>query len=312
MANTYPTLLDVAKNDKGSGYPVIDETVERYPEIATFPADTIDGMAMELEVLTGLPGGSSFRKANEGTARTVPTFENRLFQAMLVSRQVGVDRGVLANSKDQARFLINRSKPQMQKAMHDIAKQTWYGISGKDGNGANLGDENGFPGLIEQYSPDTQHEVDATGASAKSSVWLLELGPECIEHLYGQNQTLIMDDDWKEETLYDGSNRPYQGLTNWINGRVGLRLANRHRAIRIKNIGTANGKTLTDAMLFEALQKAEELNMVPNAIFGTPRSFYQLRSSRTPTNEKGKPVSRLADWEGIPIIYTTNISNNEA
>lgn len=312
MANAYPTLLDVAKNDKGSAYPVIDETVDRFPELAVFPADTITGLSMELEVLTGLPGGSSFRNVNEGTARTVPTFENRLFQAMQVSRQVGVDLGVVNSSKDQARFLVNRSKPQMQKAMVDIARQTWYGITGVDGNGALIGDAKGFPGLIEQYSPDTAHEVDATGTSAKTSVWFLELGPENIEHLYGNDETLTMADDWKEETLYDAAGHPYQGLSNWVNGRVGLRLANKHRAIRIKNIGTANGKTLTDALMFEALQKAEELGMVPNAIFGTPRSFYQLRASRTPTNEKGRPVSRLADWEGITIHYTTNISNNEA
>jgi hypothetical protein len=311
MPNAYPTLLDVAKNDKGSGYAVIDETVERYPELAIFPADTISGLSMELEVLTGLPGGSSFRNVNEGTARTVPTFENRMFQAMQVSRQVGVDLGVVNSSKDRARFLVNRSKPQMQKAMVDIAKQTWYGITGTDASDALIGDAKGFPGLIEQYSPDAQHEVDATGTSAKSSVWLLELGPENIEHLYGQDQTMVMSDEWKEETLYDASNHPYQGLTNWINGRVGLRLANKHRAIRIKNIGTATGKILTDAMLFAALQLAEELNMVPNAIFGTPRSFYQLRAGRTPTNPTGAPVSRLADWEGIPIHYTTNISNNE-
>lgn len=312
MANQYPTLLDVAKNDKGSGYPVIDETVQRYPELQVFPADTISGLAMELEVLTSLPGGSSFRNANEGTERTVPTFENRLFQAQLISRQVGVDIGVVRQSKDQARFLLNRSKPQMEKAMVDIAKQTWYGQTGADGASALLADAKGFPGLIEQYQADSYHEVDATGSSDKSSIWLLELGPENLEYLFGEDQTLTMSDDWKEETLYDSNNRPYQGLVNWINGRVGLRLANKHRAIRIKNIGTANGKTLTDTLMFEALRKAEELNMVPNAIFGTPRSFYQLRSSRTPTNEKGKPVSRLTDWEGIPIHYTTNISNNEA
>jgi len=312
MANTYPTLLDVARNDKGSGYPVINETVERYPELAVFPADTLDGLAMELEVLTALPGGSSFRNANEGTARTVPTFENRLFQAMLVSRQVGVDLELANSSKDKGRFLVNRSKPQMQKAFTDIAKQTWYGRTGADGSAAIIGDAKGFYGLIEQYSADTSHEVDATGSSAKSSVWFLELGPENIEHLYGNGQTITMADEWKEETLYDSNSNPYQGLTNWINGRVGLRLANKHRAVRIKNIGTATNKTLTDTMMFDALRLCEELGMVPNAIFGTPRSFYQLRGGRVATTTDGKPVSRPKDWEGIPLHYTTNLSNNEA
>lgn len=298
----FNTLDDVAKLDAGAGYPVIDETIAFYPELQNIPAEVMTGSTMELSILKTLPS-ASFRNANEGTPRRKAEFENKVFQTAIIDQQVGVDvQGVLKASKDQARFLINQAKPHMKAVLNHICKQMYYGTTN---------DAKGFPGLVSQYANDAAHEINVAGGSAKSSVWFLQVGSENLHFLYGNDQSLTMNEDWKEETIYDASNNPLQGLTNWINGRVGFRLANKNSAVRIKNIAAAT-QTLTDTFMYQALQKCEELGMVPNLIVGNPRSFEQIRAARTTYSPTGAPAPKLRDWEGIPILSTINVSVAEA
>jgi hypothetical protein len=302
MPQGFLTLLDVAKLDAGVGYPVIDQTIGNARELEIFPADTIDGATMELTVLTALPT-VGFRSANEGSSRKKAEYATKIFQTGILEEQVAIDIvGVLAGSKDQARTLEAHSKPFMKAALKHIAKQIWYGT----GN-----DVKGFPGMTLQYAADTDHEVDATGSSALSSVWFVEVGPENLEVLFGNGQSISMSEDWKEETVTDANDKVFRAATNWIKGRPGLRLANKHSAVRIKNVGTANGKTLTDALMGQALQKCIELEMNPTHVFMTPRSNEQLRNSRTTYSPTGQPAPRPTEFQGIPIVETTNLSNSE-
>lgn len=298
----FPTLIDVAKLDAGVGRDVIDETIAFYPELQTLPSETMPGTTLELSVLKDLPT-ASFRNANEGTPRRKAEFETKIFQTFIVDQQVAVDKqGVLNASKDPARFLMNQTKPHMKAVMAHICKQMWYGVKN---------DAKGFPGLIAQYSADADHEVDVTGTADKSSVWFLEVSPENLTFVFGNDTSLTMSEDWKPETVYDANNNPLQALVNWINGRVGFKLANKHKAVRIKNIGIANGKTLTDEHMYGALALCDELGMVPNLIVGRGRSFEQLRKSRTSYNPTGAPPGVLNNWEGIPLLRTINISKSE-
>lgn len=315
MANAYPTLATIATLDAGIGYPVIDEVVVQYKELDIFPADTMSGVTLELSVLTALPT-AAFRAANSGVDRKAATFETKQFSTAILEQQIGIDPMVLKSSKDPARSLENLSKPHMRAVMSLVAKQIWYG-SGKGG------DTLGFPGLVDQYSADSTHEVDVGGGSVKSSVWFLWLAPENLQLIWGNGQTLTQR-DWRQETIYDSNSKPLDGLTSSITGRVGLKLENKHAAIRIKQIGAQTITTagalatrtisggLNDDWMYQARQKFEELNRVPpNAIFGTPRSFEQLRCSRSPVNPVGSPVPYLDNWEGIPLYRTINISNAE-
>ena len=298
----FPTLVDIAKLDAGSGYPVIDETIHRSPELENFPADTIDGATMELTVLTTLPQ-LNFRGANQGVARVKPEWSTKIFQTAILEQQIAIDvNGVLKSSKDQARTLVSHSKPFMGATIKKIGQSIWYGTSY---------DTQSFPGLTSQYSSDVAHEVSAGGSSALSSIWFLCLGEEHLQVLFGNNATILMQDDWKEETAYDASGNPFLAAVNWINARPGLRLANKHAAIRISGIGTAAGKTANDSLLGAGLQLARQLDVDPTHIFMTPRSAEQIRLSRTAVNIKGIPAPRPTDFEGIPIIETNNLSNAE-
>src|SRR5690606_11590386 len=129
-------------------------------------------------------------------------------------------------AKDRGRLLENHVVGVMESAMQYVGSQFYYGTGH---------DAMGFPGLLAQYAADPDHTVDAGGATNKTSVWFLKLGPECLEFLFGNGRTIGLNDTWDLETVYDDDGNPYKAYTNWMSGRVGLRLANRNCAVRIKN-----------------------------------------------------------------------------
>lgn len=300
----FPTLLDVSVNDKGSGHDVITEAIYSHQEVNLFPASTQTETTLDVQVLESLPGGASFRLPNEGVAPSKTTYGLKRFDMALVERRVEVDKhGVYERAKDKARLLVNQSKPQMEQALQDIAKQIIYG---------SLNDANkGFPGLLAQAADDAQHVVDATGTANKSSVWFLDISPATMELVFGADATLTMSDDWDEETVTQTGDKRLKVLANIIKGWVGFRLLNRNRAVRIKNVGIANGKTLTDALMHQALNLCQdELGFTPTHILGNGRSFEQLRTSRVTTLVPDPP--RINEFAGIPLVRSINISKSEA
>lgn len=300
----FPTLLDIAALDAGSAHDVIVEAIFSNAEVNLFPAVTQTDNSLEVSVMTELPGGETFRRPNEGVLPTKATFTNKKFDMALVDRRVEIDKdGVYARSKDKARVLVAQSVPQMSKALADISKQIIYG---------KLADDNkGFPGLMAQAAADAAHAVDVTGTANLSTVWFLDIRPSSLELVFGADQTLTMSDNWKEETIYLlPENRRLVALTNRIYGWVGLRLWNINRVVQIRRIGTANGKTLTDAHMMAALNLCQDnLGFTPTHILGNGRSFEQLRASRVTANIPN-PM-RVTDYDGIPIVRSINIRTDE-
>jgi len=299
-----PTLLDIAKLDAGIGYPLIEEAVKMAPELTVVPADTMTGTTMELTVRTGLPS-VRFRNANEGVPRSKSSYETRTFQTHILDHQIAVDAQIVDGARDKGRLLENHASGVIEAAMQYIGSQFYYGT----GN-----DAKGFPGLLAQSKSGAAHTVDAGGAGNKTSVWFLRLGRECVEFLFGNSQTIRLQDEWQLETVYDADGNPYKAYTNWMTGRVGMRLANKNCAVRIKNVeeSGANKKVVTDALLYSAYEKFTEFGMEPTHIFMNGRSREQLRNSRTATNPAGIPAPLPTEWEGIPIIRTSSIASDEA
>lgn len=298
------TLLDVAKSDLGIGYPVIEEAVQMIPEIGIFPTDTIIGDTISLSVRT-TKGTASFRNANEGTTPQKAEFESRVFQTGIVSEFINVDiQGVLNASRDPGRFLLNQTVARTKDVLEHVAVQSWYGGT------AMSSDTKAPPGLLAQSSTAATHVLDATGSTAKTSVWILELGQYSLDHVYGNDSTFSFS-DWIEVTHQDAIGNSLRVLQNWIEGRITPRLANKNAAIRVKNVGTDSGKGLTDILLAQAFQKAREIGMKPNAIFMTPRSQSQLQVSRTTYNPTGSPSPLPQEHLGVPIYSTINLSNAE-
>ena len=299
---SFPTLLDIKKLNDGVGFDLVEENVLLCPELRIFPAEVISGAEMKLTVRTDLPT-VGFRNLNEGMERSKSKYESRVFSCADISGQIAIDLGIYRRSLDPLRLQQAEASGFMEAAFRHVAKQFWYGTTN---------DAKGFPGIIAQMLADTAHEVDATGSSVKSSVYFVRIARETCQFLFGNGTTIDLQPEWKEETVNDASGNPFQAMTNWLNGAVGARLANKNSVVRIKNIGTATGKTLTDALMFQAYEKfTTALGAEPTHIFLTPRSREQLRASRTATTTNGQPAPLPTDWNGIPLVASSAISNAE-
>ncbi len=295
-----PTLLDIAKSDAGIGYPIIMEASRIAPELRLIPADTMVGTEMKLTVNVGLPT-VGFRRVNEGAPRSRGSQDARVFQCFDLDHQIACDDASVQRAKDKGRFLENEAVLTLEAAFQKVSRVTYYG-TGED--------EKAFPGLIEQYLPDALHETDATGANNKTSVWFVRLGRETLEYLFGNGRTIRFNEEWKEETIYDKNGNPIPGWTNWMRGCLGMRLANKHCAMRLKNLGSENGKGLTDDLMFDLNQKFTEFGPEPTHILMNGRSQEQLRKSRATDLNPNPDLPK--EWNGIPIIRTAGLVNNEA
>ena len=299
---SFPTLLDIKKLNDGVGFDLVEENVLLCPELRIIPAEVIAGAEMKLTVRTDLPT-VGFRNLNEGMARSKSQYETRVFSCADISGQIAIDLGVYRRALDPLRLQQAEASGFMEAAFRHVAKQFWYGTTN---------DAKGFPGIIAQMLADTAHEVDATGSTAKSSVYFVRIARETCQFLFGNGTTIDLQPEWKEETVNDVKGNPFRALTNWLSGAVGARLANKNSVVRIKNIGTGTGKTLTDALMYSAYEKfTTALGAEPTHIFLTPRSREQLRASRTATTTTGQPAPLPTDWNGIPLIAYSAISNAE-
>lgn len=299
---SFQTLLDIKKLNDGVGFDLVEENVLLCPELRIIPAEVIAGAEMKLTVRTDLPT-VGFRNLNEGMARSKSQYETRVFSCADISGQIAIDLGVYRRALDPLRLQQAEASGFMEAAFRHVAKQFWYGTNN---------DTKGFPGIIAQMLADTAHEVDAGGSTPKSSVYFVRIARETCQFLFGNGTTIDLQPEWKEETVIDEKGNPFQALTNWLNGAVGARLANKNSVVRIKNIGTVAGKTLTDALMFQAYEKfTTALGAEPTHIFLTPRSREQLRASRTATTTTGQPAPLPTDWNGIPLVASSAISNAE-
>lgn len=294
------TLLDLAKlklGDREIG--LIEESLKTSPELNLVAARTISGTSYHTLIRNGLPT-VGFRGANEGVTPSKSTFENRLIECFIASGMIEVDRAIAdAHEDGPAALQMIEAKGILESAFRHIGSQFYYGENN---------DKKGFPGLIASYDS-ANMEINVTGATAKTSVWLLKFGMADIQFVFGKNSPLNLG-DFREETITkDG--KSLDGYVAHMTSWVGLQVASKNSAVRIKNIGTAAEKTLIDQHLYDALDKFPS-GVTPDVILMTRRSRGQLRTSRTATNEKGKPAPMPMDFEGIPIKTTDSITLNEA
>ena len=301
-----PTLVDIASLDAGIGYPIIDETTAHAPEVAQFPIEVISGATIELSVRQDLPT-VGFRNANQGRTPVKGEHVTRIFQTQVIEELMQVDiQGVLNASKDPARVLAAEAAAVSAATLQHIGVQTWYA-----GTTYSAADASAPPGVLAQSETGSDHVVDATGSTALTSVWIVELGTEGLHHIYGNDTTLNIGANWMEETVEDSDGKKLRALTNYLSGRVATALKNKNKAVRIKKLGTDAGKGLTDLLLSNALEKVMNLGINPNAIFMNPRSLAQLKNSRTATTTTGRYAEMPTEYEGIPIYFTRNLKNDE-
>jgi hypothetical protein len=302
MAQT--TLIDIAiANGADAVTGLIDETIKVTPEMQIIPARTIKGLNFRTLVRTSLPT-AAFRRANEGTALSKSTFENRLVETFILNPQWNCDKAVADVYEDGAEaYIALEAGGIVTASWQTLAKQMYYGAV------STLGDSLGHPGLLDFV--DSGFVVDATGTTDNvcSSLWAIKLGPQDVQWVFGNNGQLQMA-PVREQSIIDSNNKQYTAYIQEMMARPGIQCNRKYAVGRIKKLTTDSGKGLTDALI-SSLLALFPVGFKPDVLFCTRRSLKQLQQSRTATNATGAPAPQPTEAFGYPIYATDALLDTE-
>jgi hypothetical protein len=189
----------------------------------------------------------------------------------------------------------------IQAAFSAAESQIIYGTS-----------NDGFTGIAGAATIDGLTDpmvVNATGATALTSVYLLRFGPADFELILGKDGNITQGETFTQ-MIPDANGKLFPAYCRVQEALMSIKVGSIHSMARICNIGVAAGKTLTDALIYEAFSKFPS-NRGPSVIVMNRRSLEQLRKSRTATNATGAPAPTPTDVSNIPIVTTDAIINTE-
>lgn len=247
--------------------------------------------------------GAGFRLVNEGITQGIGTFE-------IVTQELALLDATVKRDLDSAKSYRLGMQAYMDKMGLNSLAQAMFTFESAIFQSQINKQFTGLPGnaFFDAITVDSQ--VVNAGGNGGKSVWMLRSAEDGISAVVGYDGKLTVGED-VEVLLTDASNRTYPGLMRSILGRCGLQVGCQYDAARICNLDGTTGHTLTDTLLMQAAMKAKAGAMF-NLIAMSRTSLYELWASRTAVNPTGKEADMPTNWQGIPIIVTDAIPENEA
>jgi hypothetical protein len=308
MPDSLFALADLLKiNDLNLADLEVTDLLQDAPLLAALAAETASNGTLHSYVKETAAPVVGFRAANAGRDLSHSTDTAVTITLKILDASFQIDKALAdAYMKGGPAGLVERELKRHLRAAFAAAE-----LQIVNGVGADAG---GFVGLTGASTIDALADgmvYNATGATALSSVYLIRTTPE------GNDVTVITGNDGQinvgetvEQLVKDGDGKSYPAYTTSVLGWLGLQIGSAQSVGRIANIGAAAGKTLTDAMLGEALALFPSSRQ-PNLIVMNRRSRKQLQLSRTATSTTGAPAPRPDEYEGIPIITSEAVLNTE-
>ncbi len=298
-----PTLLDVAKmngSDPVAG--LIDEASQAHPELTLGYARTIKGISYKTLVRTANPA-VAFRNANEGTATTKGSYENKSFETHIMDPEWVCDQAVADRHEDGPEACIAlEASAILEGAMQALCSQFYYGPSH---------DAKGFPGMVDVYNTALQVLAGGTTSSAQTSLFAVRFGPKDVGWIWGNEGELEVSEVTLQRVL-DGSQNPYWAYCQHLSSYPGLQCCSKWSVGRIANIHPSDsGAALTDEDIADLLALFP-VGKPPHYLFCNRAAQAMLRKSRTATNPTGQPAPFPTESFGVPLAVTDGIVSTEA
>lgn len=244
--------------------------------------------------------GVGFRLVNEGITNATGTFDIVTQTLALLDATVRRDKGVVLAF--DSGYMDRESTDSLAEAMFKLECAMFR---------ANINKQfTGLPGnaFFDAITVDSQ-VVNAGGAGGRS-VWLLRSAPNGISMVLGQDGKVDVGDDI-EVSIADASSRQYSAIQRSILGWAGLQVGTQYDAARICNLDGTTNHTLTDTLLMQAWLKGK-VGGGFNLIAMSRTSLGELWASRTAVNPTGAEAAMPTSWQGIPIVVTDAIPEDES
>jgi hypothetical protein len=279
----------------------------------TVPARNITEKRYETLVRTEVPRGGFFRNLNEAVGNKKATREKREFEmfpfmgfweADAQMMEIAPDGGA-ALMQDDAQAILNG-------LVMDLGEYFYYGKSDSASSKA-------FPGLIQQAPANRTFSAGGTG-SKLSSIYFAWLDPGLQGVAWINGNGGVIKTTAPTQRVRDIEGLKKKIVEQSIEGWMGLQVLHSKSVLRVANIDISSAfaaapssDVVTDALLSAAKMRFP-VNMIPNVVaFMRPETFRLWRSSKLPLTDTGfaPPISEFANFEGIKIVVTESIKDNE-
>lgn len=297
---------------------IIEEVSRLVPELNFFDAKIIQGTTFQGIKLTSLPT-TGFRGIGKGIDASDEGYGLATYTCALLSGLVQRDIAAFtADPRGAAAAKAAAAITTIRSAMKTLAAAIWYG-DGSGASGANI-----FPG-VASAAVTASNVLKAGGSTADKQTSVYLVGNDAEEECglyFGEDSELLgkSELEWFKTTVTGSNSKPHTALATNLDSWAGFGVRNANSVFRIANLSKTDSKTLTDALLAEAVSMYQEKNdgVAPKAIFAPFEQVRALRISRSAKvydlpGHKGENIAgEVVDFDKIPIIATPNIKLTEA
>ena len=305
MSNTNDLAGLLLLNDQNVSAEDISAILNEAPVIRALHAQVASqgGTRHQFKRKTVAPG-VGFRLVNEGITNANGEFSIVQMDCALLDGSFSRDKAIaLGYKKGPAAYMDEEAMESLAEAFAQAERSIFRSNINKQFTG--------LPGNAYFDAITVDSQVINAGGNGGKSVWLLRSAANGISVIAGNEGRVDMATEDATVVAYDSSDRPYTALHRSIMGWFGLQVATQYDAARIANLDGTSGKTLTDALIAQAISKFRA-SSPPSHIAMSRTSLFELQASRTATNPTGAPAPFPAEAFGIPILVTDSIPENEA
>jgi hypothetical protein len=284
LSSANPTILDVANRIAPDGS-LDRQIIEMLAQTNGILDDATvvecnDGSGHKTTVRTGLPLGT-WRKLYGGVPEKKSTTAQVRDACGMHENYATIDKALADQNGGSAAWRLTEEAPFIEGMNQGVAGTLFYGDT-------TVNPER-FMGLAPRFASSStataesaDNVIKAGGSSNLTSIWLVTWHPTMTTLLYpkGSKAGLTMR-DLGEQTVYDGSNNPFQAYRSHYKWDMGLSVRDWRCIVRISNIDvTALTKNAaTGADLIDLMTQAIEL--LPETASMGRKAFYCNRTIRS-------------------------------
>lgn len=306
MAHDFWGVADIAtiNNRNLADIDGITDLLQDAPVLARMNATTAsNGKKHQYKVRNGAPV-VTFRNVNQGKEHSKGSY--RIVEADLEyldpSTQVDVAEAALWKGGSAA-FVADNNMDHLREGFATTERQFFYGEGGADAN-----DATGFKGLADAFGTLANSNVlDGGGAGASlSSVWAIRTTPDhknCSVVL-GNEGNITVSNPVKQQVKEEGSEKTYWAWCTEIGAWISVAVGSKWSVFRLANVANLNDNML--GAMFSKMKGGK-----PTFLAMTMDVQEQLRQSRTATNERGAPAPTPMDFQGVDIVTTNQLRDDE-
>ena len=308
MADDFLTLADIALiNDQNNADIEVSNVLTAAPVVSRLAAvPATNGNIHKYLQYSGKPN-VGFRSVNSGRDHDSSVDVQKTVTLEILDASCTVDKD-LADSNPRGReYVVSReARRHLRAAFFKLEQQVFHGTTI---------DAGGFDGLDQLITNESLSEVDADSgntatANTYTAVYVMHTMDDALAVVLGNDGNISIDPTLTQ-FIVDGTGKRYPVYATPISSYAGLQYGGIWDVVKIKNLGTSDGVSLTDDHIYQAIEKLP-VDRSANLIAMSPTSLEQLRSSRTATNATGTPPPTPTEVAGIPIVATDAISKTFA